>query len=161
MEIIQAPSSIESSSREAGKKTRVCASGCGRFVALFIVTAIFGFAGGLLSPVVVNKYFKQTPVAEKNTDKEKSTEQTMMTEDKTVIDLVEKNSPGVVSIVISRDVPKVRSYFGNPFGGGFPFFFDPFNAEDQGSGSADSGKTEKQKIGSGSGFFISEDGLIV
>ena len=161
MEIIQAPSSMESSSREAGKKTRVCASGCGRFVALLIVAAVFGFAGGLLSPVVVNKYFKQTPVGEKNIAPRESAESAVVTEDKTVTDLVEKNSPGVVSIVISRDVPKVRNFYGNPFGGSFPFFFDPFNAEDQGSGSADSGKTEKQKIGSGSGFFISEDGLIV
>src|SRR3990167_2575773 len=145
MEIIQAPSSMESSSREAGKKTRVCASGCGRFVALLIVAAVFGFAGGLLSPVVINKYFKQTPVGEKNIATRESAESAVVTENKTVIDLVEKNSPGVVSIVISRDVPKVRNFYGNPFGGSFPFFFDPFNEEDQGSGSADSGKTENRE----------------
>ncbi len=72
--------------------------------------------------------------------------------DGVIVDTIAKSMPGVVSIVISKDVPKLRS-FQSPFGG-LPFFFD--NPTLPGSGGS-----QKQQIGSGSGFFVSEDGLIV
>lgn len=75
-----------------------------------------------------------------------------LVEENVVPDLVEQNLPGVVSIVISRDVPKVRSFYGSPFG--LPFF-SPFGSQPE------STETERKKVGSGSGFFVSSDGLIV
>ena len=72
---------------------------------------------------------------------------------------IKKVKPAVVSIIISKDLPKYQSYnlFGND-----PFFQQFFG--DQGltvpqdnSGSG----TQKQEIGGGSGFIISSDGLIV
>lgn len=154
----------DSHSREVGRKW-FCAFGCKRFFVLFIVAAVFGFVGGLFSPVAISFYkehlAKLPIIGEKNTRGEQSLGADATTEEKTVTDLVEKNSPGVVSIVISKDVPKVRSFFGNPFGGSLPFFFDPFDSQNQGNSGSDSSKTEKQKIASGSGFFISQDGLIV
>lgn len=167
MEIRQGSSSErDSQSVEIPQRSRPCSSHHGRFFGMFIMAAIFGFIGGLLSPMAVSFYkerlAKPAGIEGKALPTQESDEKSVATTDKVVTDLVEKNSPGVVSIVISKDVSKVRSF--NPFGGGFPFFFDPFNSQNQGnSGTPDqnSNKTEKQKIGSGSGFLISSDGLIV
>ncbi len=86
-------------------------------------------------------------------------EERVVQEDSLIIDLVEKSSPAVVSIVATKDVPKVRNV--GPFGG-FPFFFfqDPYQSQDdRGNGQKD--ETEKQRVGSGTGFLVSEDGMIV
>lgn len=79
-------------------------------------------------------------------------------EESLLVSLVEKNSSGVVSVVISKDVPKYQSLFNDQ---GFPSFFFG-NPLGDGSGSSDQqGGTEKQTVGEGSGFFVSSDGLIV
>lgn len=167
MEIIQTPSEEKylSSQGEGEKKRLTCASQHGHFFGLFVVAIVFGFIGGLLSPIAVSFYksrlAKPAVLGEKNVSSQEPTESGALAVDKMVTDLVEKNSPGVVSIVISKDVSKVRNSFSDPFGSGLPFFFDPFNSQNQGSGITDLSKTGKQKIGSGSGFFISQDGLIV
>lgn len=76
--------------------------------------------------------------------------------DELIVDTIEKTMPGVVSIIISKDVPKLQR-FQSPFGG-FPFFFEnPFDTD----GRSGSSGSEKKRIGSGSGFFVSSDGLIV
>lgn len=73
-------------------------------------------------------------------------------EDESLIRLVEQRSAAVVSIVISKEVKQAPSF------GGLPFFF-PFNntAPQQDA----TGEVKKQQIGSGSGFIVTEDGLIV
>lgn len=74
-------------------------------------------------------------------------------EDNTVVSVVESAMPAVVSIVVSRDVPVYRdNFFNDPFG-----LFNPFGLPDQGQPS----QKEKQKVGGGSGFFISDTGMIV
>ena len=85
--------------------------------------------------------------------------QQMIAEDDAIIATVDKTSPAVVSVVISQDVPKLQR-MSNPFG--FPFFMAPQGSQDmfQDNGS-DTGGTEKQTIGQGSGFLVSQDGLIV
>lgn len=116
------------------------------------LTLLSGFIGGLLAPRAeryLSAYFPALKQERAGVVQQPST--LVFTEENVVADLVAKNSPGVVSIVISKDVPKVRGFNGNPFG----FFFSPFNTPQQ------STETEKQKIGNGSGFFVSGDGLIV
>ncbi|KKU14510.1 MAG: peptidase S1 and S6 chymotrypsin/Hap [Candidatus Jorgensenbacteria bacterium GW2011_GWA2_45_9] len=77
-----------------------------------------------------------------------------------VIRAVDVSSKSVVSIVISKDLPVIENCPVNPFGdlprefqdffgGGFDFF-----------GQCQTG-TKKQEVGGGSGFIVSEDGLIV
>jgi S1-C subfamily serine protease len=79
-----------------------------------------------------------------------------------VVKAVEKASPSVVSVVISKDLPvleqcqtdpfgNIPSEFRDFFGGGFGGFSRPCNT----------GKTQKQEVGGGSGFIISSDGLIL
>jgi serine protease Do len=79
---------------------------------------------------------------------------TPIVEDNTLINLVEKRSPGVVSIVVSKEVSQAPSI------GNLPFFF-PFNKTAPVEEPAPTTAPEKKKIGSGSGFFVSDDGLVV
>lgn len=75
----------------------------------------------------------------------------------TVADVVEKTIPGVVSVVISADVPIIEQYYENynPFGDFFGrgFGFQVPRQRQVG--------TEEKEIGGGTGFFISSDGYIV
>ena len=69
-----------------------------------------------------------------------------------VISAVDKATPSVVSIVVSKDVPILeRCPVTDPFfGDGFRFYVP-----------CDSGRTENVEIGGGTGFFVSSDGLIL
>lgn len=127
-----------------------------RAFALLCLMLITGFFGGFMAPRIERLFAEQITFLGMGTDSSLKTEQVrVMAEENVVADLVEKNSPGVVSIVISKDVPKVRNYFNNPFG--FPFF-SPFGSDQSRNLPQE---TERQKVGSGSGFFVSTDGLIV
>jgi S1-C subfamily serine protease len=125
------------------------------FVAIIILTIIlssffgliFGFIGGKISDTVFSKIFPK--LRNESSEKKEISLQRIVEEDSAIIDVVEKNSPAVVSIIVTKDVPKFRSFFDDPFG-----FFNQ-QMEDRG------GQTEKQKIGGGSGFLVSEEGMIV
>jgi len=73
----------------------------------------------------------------------------VLREESAVIDVVEKNSASVVNIVITKDVPIFRN-------NGFDFFFNPFGYRNENSQD-----TERQRVGGGTGFFVSNDGMIV
>ena len=76
-----------------------------------------------------------------------------------IIDVVKSASPSVVSIIISKDLPVYEEHFINPFGNlpdfgfGTPFNFEIPQYVQKG--------TRKQQVGSGSGFIVSEDGLVL
>ncbi|MCK9187347.1 MAG: trypsin-like peptidase domain-containing protein [Candidatus Colwellbacteria bacterium] len=69
-----------------------------------------------------------------------------------VINAIDKSAPGVVSIVVSKDVEIIEQCpVTDPFfGPGFKFYVP-----------CPSGKTEKQEIGGGTGFFVSSNGLVL
>jgi serine protease Do len=117
--------------------------------------SLFGFlAGGtvnLLFPKLAKKLHLNLPQSQENVAVNR---QQIIEEDSAVIDVVQNASPAVVSIVITKDVPQFRSLFDNPF---FLNPFDPFGSPQQDQ----QGGTQKQKIGGGSGFFVSSDGMIV
>lgn len=122
-------------------------------VLAIILSAFFGTVFGFLAGTVSQKtgggkLAQLFGSSQKNTEVVK---QNIVAEDSAIIDVVQKTSPAVVSIVISKDVPRARSFF-DPFG------FDPFGS---GQGSQQSqGGTQKQQIGGGSGFLITTDGMI-
>jgi len=97
----------------------------------------------------------QKPVTEKIIEK-----QSIFTQERFVVDAVKKTNPAVVSIIISKDVPKYEAYTNpnqqNPFGDLFQDFNLFFNTPQYRQNG-----TEKKEIGGGSGFFVSGDGLIV
>ena len=88
----------------------------------------------------------------------------IFTQESFVIDAVKKTNPAVVSITISKNVPKYETYYDpntqiNPFG---DFFggINPFGQFFQIPQYRQNG-TEKKEIGGGSGFLVSTNGLIV
>lgn len=79
--------------------------------------------------------------------------------EKAVMNVVEKESPAVVSIIISKDVPVFEQVYLNPNEFGIPPEFQDFfqfnfpQLKQKG--------TENKKIGGGTGFIISRDGMIL
>jgi len=67
-----------------------------------------------------------------------------------IVELAKKVCPAVITIVISKDLPKIEGFYLMPFGG--EQFIMP---------KLKDGKKEPTKIGGGSGFIISPDGLIL
>lgn len=133
----------------------------GLIVLTIFLSSLFGAVFGLMSAGAVNifsfkigqkigQYFPNLNLQKINP---KVSRQQVIIEDSAVIDVVEKVSPMVVSIVISKNVPNVQNF---NFPGGF---FDPFGEFNDGS-QTDQG-TQKQTIGGGSGFFITSDGYIL
>ena len=74
-----------------------------------------------------------------------------------IIKVVENSNDSVVSIIITKDLPVIERYYGNPFEGfdipGFEFYFNFPQYRQNG--------TQKQEIGGGSGFVVSTNGYIV
>ncbi|MGB2762540.1 MAG: trypsin-like peptidase domain-containing protein [Minisyncoccales bacterium] len=67
-----------------------------------------------------------------------------------IIKIVKNACPAVITIVISKDLPKIDGFYMLPFGG--QNFVVP---------KIENNKKQKTKIGGGSGFIISADGLIL
>ena len=84
-----------------------------------------------------------------------------------VVNAVKAASPAVVSITISENVPVVEQCPYNPFGNLPPEFQQFFGGGGDGSGGSgltqpcDTGQTQLQQVGGGSGFIVSSDGLIL
>ena len=72
-------------------------------------------------------------------------EEKIVKEESIIIDIVKKTSGSVVSIIVSKDLPKTQSFFPDDFF--WPFQFQiPQNNE-----------TEKREIGGGTGFIVAEN----
>jgi serine protease Do len=73
-----------------------------------------------------------------------------MMEKSPIVEVAKKTCPAVITIVISKDLPKVEGFYFFPYGPGQKFIFPKLKK----------GK-EKTKIGGGSGFIISSEGYVV
>jgi len=148
-------------------KTNIIVSVCASALTVAVLIAaggvIFAFKGGSFSDVVatfLNK--KVAPVIGGDGETIKTD---TVAEESRIIDVVEKASPAVVSIIITKDVPIIERYyqefdpfgddFFNDFFGGNGFRFRVPVPQQKQNG------TEKREVGGGSGFFISSDGYIV
>ena len=67
-----------------------------------------------------------------------------------IIEIAKKACPAVITIVISRDLPKIEG-----------FYFFPYGSQEFVVPKMKKGKREKTKIGGGSGFIVSPDGYII
>jgi len=78
------------------------------------------------------------------------------TEEQKTIQAVKDTSPAVVSIIITKDIPILEKYYIDPFGNnpwglGGDFLIPQYREKG----------TEKRQVGGGTGFIISEDGMII
>ncbi|MCK4781562.1 trypsin-like peptidase domain-containing protein [Candidatus Parcubacteria bacterium] len=82
-----------------------------------------------------------------------------MTKELSVVDIVKKVCPAVITIIVSKNLPKIEGFYMFPFGG--QKLVMPKISRS--AGSASGGKIEKEmiKIGGGSGFIVSSDGFVI
>lgn len=136
----------------------------GILVLIIFVSCFFGFFSGAICCFhfyqEIEKYFQgldvQTfepqKVIEKQVIQKEYIPQT--TQEEKIIKVVDQASPAVVSIIITKDVPVLEEYYISPFDDNWPFFeFQIPQYREKG--------VEKQKVGGGSGFIVSEDGIII
>jgi S1-C subfamily serine protease len=114
-----------------------------------------GILGGVLGSAMICTYFFQkylTPLQEQPA--EVITKEITQLQDEDIVSVVENVSPSVVSVVVSKDVPQYQQLYNSPFD---LFFGVPQQQDRRGQEQ----QFEKQKIGGGTGFFVSSDGMIV
>lgn len=126
------------------------------FPGLFLILVfLIGLLGGLSSSYIFYLKLKQEIISagvpiihsEKIVEKDYVPQ---TTQEQKVIDVVKENSPSVVSVVIMKEVAIYEQQYIDLFGDGF------FTVPQQKQTG-----TEKQQIGAGTGFIVSEDGLIL
>ncbi len=127
---------------------------------IILISSFFGFLAGTFSLIYyseIRDYLSEPEdeqILPQDSDYIPQTSQ-----EKAIIDVVEKVSPSVVSIIITKDLPVFEEYYGNPFERFEQFFDEPFS-EFNIPQYREKG-TQKQEIGGGTGFIISEDGMIL
>lgn len=80
-----------------------------------------------------------------------------------IVGMVDRVSPAVVSVIVSKDLPKIDQRLGSD-----DFFrqflgpnFDRFFGQTPSTDDLTPAPTEKQEVSSGSGFIVSKDGFVV
>ncbi len=124
------------------------------FIVLSIfLSSVFGFLAGTISSGFsyfqikdyLSKFNISLPGTQTIIEKEYIPQ---TTQEEMIINVVKSNDPAVVSIVATKEVPVYEEYYYNPFG-------DILIPQYRQNG------TEKQEIGGGTGFIVSEDGMIL
>ena len=121
-------------------------------LAIFL-SSVFGFLAGTVSTgfsyLQIKDYISKLnislPGAQTIIEKEYIPQ---TTQEEIIINVVESNDPAVVSIVATKEVPVYEQYYYNPFG-------DILIPQYRQNG------TEKQEVGGGTGFIVSEEGMIL
>lgn len=70
-----------------------------------------------------------------------------------IVEIAKKVCPAVITVVVSKDLPKVEDFYSFPYGG--KEYILPMMEK------GNETKTEKMQIGGGSGFIISSDGYVI
>lgn len=129
----------------------------------FVVFIVFvSFFSGLLGGIITNEFVKSNVDKATNTVVQKVTEEKTYVEESDSIDAIKRVSASVVSIVLTKDVKVYKNspyqFFNSPFEGDpfFNQFFGQQYAPQQGQS-----ETKRQKVGGGTGFIVTADGLVI
>ena len=110
-----------------------------------LLSSFFGFLAGTISGSLffleIKNYFSEVPGLQKIIEKNYVPQ---TTQEEAVINAVNGASPAVVNIVISKDLPFYEQYYINPF-------YSRYRQKG----------TQKQDVGSGTGFIVSQDGMVL
>lgn len=131
------------------------------FVLLIVFVLIFGVFSFLLGKNFdnINNYLFKDKVDNYSSENKLQSVNVVKTEvvdeESSVIKAVSKTSDSVVSIIISKNIPKYKTINLNPFNDFDLFGFGGMTQK------VPTGESQKQEVGGGSGFIISNDGIIV
>ena len=119
--------------------------------ATVIIAMIAGLVGGYLGSTFLPGFLR---LSGQQLGEPQQVKTVVLEEESAVIEVVQKSNPAVVSIIVSKDLPKVEEFLFNPFGDE-DFFIAPFGFNSSNDG------LETQQVGAGSGFIVDSDGLII
>jgi len=134
------------------------------FIILIISVIVSGVVGGLAGFMATDSLAKSSSFInrlESMVSGKVASNQTMQAiNNDSVVQVVDTVSPAIVSIIVTKDLPKFNSQMGNSD------FFRQFLGEDferffGEQPTTEGEESEKREIGNGSGFIISKDGLVV
>lgn len=120
---------------------------------IVVLSLILGLVGGFTGTILADRFMPDSP---SSVPSSALAQKITLTEDSAVVDVVKRDSKAVVSIVVSKDLSKIPG-FGMNSEEFDPFYFFFGGQQRQPRSTA----PDIQQVGAGSGFFISEDGLII
>lgn len=126
------------------------------FTTAIVTAALFEQAPGSSVTQTIQKVIEKAVPGAQNNDTKETVR--VITQEQQVVDTVKNVSPAVVSIIASRDLPKLERCVASPFGG--DDVFGQFFPELQIPQLCQNG-TERRQVSAGSGFLVRDDGLII
>ena len=137
-----------------------------KYFTLVIISMVSGVVGGILTMALFfslgTKYLPSITNLKNNVV---STDVSYSFNSDQTVTVVEKANKAVVSIIISKDISQIQRQNNFSFNGFFDLGF-PFNqlepqTQPQDKNDKNDDKSNLQRVGGGSGFIISSDGLIL
>jgi serine protease Do len=172
----------EQSSTQNNSKQRV---GIALVVTIIIVSVLAGSVAGFFSGLVASRFARSSAAASLlgSMGTVSTASQPQSATSGAIVDVVKKDSPAVVSIVISQQdvaVNQPDANSNNSQNNPFPSWIDPFfnsgsgnpgnnsgsngnsgNSTGSSSGNPSGNSSQYQDVAAGSGFFVTSDGLIL
>lgn len=136
-------------------------------IIVVLLASLFGLGAGAVSGVYFYQKVKDRLSelnllpAERIIERETLVEKEYLaqtSQEQATIKVVKQASPSVVSIIITKDLPIVEEFWISPFEGFEEFFGKEFEFKVP---QYKQKGTEKREIGGGTGFIISEDGMVL
>lgn len=128
-----------------------------------IIVILLSFASGFLGGIFAQDYLFNNLNYEgfeiQPTENKVNYYQSQVSQEDLIINIVKSSSEAVVSIVITKDLPVFEEFYVDPFEDFEDFFgLNPFNFKIP---QYRQKGTEKKEVGGGTGFIVSENGIIL